>query len=153
MWKKQNKTHIILLFPQSLLSLHTLTNKLHVMKRIVLTNLMLLLALFAFGQEEDKTQYITNPSFENGTNGWSVDGLARQDNNSFTLKAGTYYMEKWTSSGNSVGNGSVKQVIQNLPRGQYKLTVSAQNLSQNNTSKKNTGAYIFAGDDKETRGR
>ena len=120
------------------------------MKRIVLTNLMLLLALFAFGQEEDKTQYITNPSFENGTNGWSVDGLARQDNNSFALKAGTYYMEKWTSSGNSVGNGSVKQVIQNLPRGQYKLTVSAQNLSQNNTSKKNTGAYIFAGDDKET---
>lgn len=111
---------------------------------------MLLLAVLAFGQEVDKTEYIANPSFENGTNGWSIDGLGRQNNNSFTLKSGTYYMEKWTSSGNSVGSGYAKQTIENLPRGQYKLTVAAQNLSQNNTSKQNTGAYIFAGDEKTT---
>lgn len=117
------------------------------MKRIVLTHLILLLAIVAYGQETDKTEYIVNPSFENSTNGWSVDGLGRQNNTSFSLKAGTYYMEKWTSSGNSVGNGYVKQTIENLPRGQYKLTVAAQNLSQNSTSKQNTGAYIFAGDE------
>lgn len=120
----------------------------HDMKRILLTSLLLLFTVLVSAQE-DKTQYITNPSFENGTNSWSVDGMAHQGNNSFTKKAGNYYMEKWTASGNSVGNGSVKQTIKNLPRGQYMLTVAAQNLSQNSTSKQNTGAYIFAGDDRE----
>ena len=118
------------------------------MKRILLTSLLLLFTVLVSAQE-DKTQYITNPSFENGTNAWSVDGMAHQGNNSFTKKAGNYYMEKWTASGNSVGNGSVKQTLKNLPRGQYMLTVAAQNLSQNSTSKQNTGAYIFAGDDRE----
>ena len=106
------------------------------MKRILLTSLLLLFTVLVSAQE-DKTQYITNPSFENGTNAWSVDGMAHQGNNSFTKKAGNYYMEKWTASGNSVGNGSVKQTLKNLPRGQYMLTVAAQNLSQNSTSKQN----------------
>ena len=64
------------------------------MKRIVLTHLILLLAIMAYGQETDKTEYIVNPSFENSTNGWSVDGLGRQNNTSFSLKAGTYYMDR-----------------------------------------------------------
>ena len=96
----------------------------------------------------DKTAYIVNPSFEDGTKGWEVEELVSQSNTSFTKKKGAYYIEKWVSSG-SVGNGSVRQTIKDLPNGIYKLTVGAQNLNQNATSAKNTGAYIFAGDMRE----
>ena len=97
----------------------------------------------------DKTEYITNPNFENSTNGWTVESLVTQTNNSFTKKSGGTYLEKWTGSG-SVGSGSVKQTVKDLPNGIYKLTVAAQNYTQSNTSKKNTGAYIYAGDQQET---
>lgn len=91
----------------------------------------------------DCTDYIKNPSFEDGTDGWTVSDMARQSNSSFTKKKGTYYMEKWVGSG-AVGNGSVKQTV-NIPNGVYRLTVAAQNYTQSATSRKNTGAYIFAG--------
>ena len=97
---------------------------------------------------QDVTAYIVNPSFENNTNGWTCENLSAQSNSSFTKKAGSYYLEKWTGSG-SVGSGYVKQTIKNLPNGNYKLTVAAQNYSQSSTSKKNTGAYIFAGNQQE----
>ena len=97
----------------------------------------------------DKTAYITNPSFENGTTGWTVAGLVSQGNTSFTKKEGAFYMEKWVASGNNVGNGSARQTLKNLPNGVYKLTVGAQNYSQASTTKQCTGAYIFAGDQKE----
>ena len=97
----------------------------------------------------DKTAYITNPSFENGTTGWITESLASQNNSAFSKKAGTYYMEKWTGSG-AVGNGYARQVISDLPVGIYKLTVGAQNYSESATTKKNTGAYIFADNQRET---
>ena len=92
----------------------------------------------------DYTAYITNPSFEDSTNGWTVANMQAQSNSSFTKKSGSYYVEKWTSSG-SVGDGSVRQTIA-IPNGKYILTAAAQNLTQSSTTKKNTGAYIFAGD-------
>lgn len=98
----------------------------------------------------DKTKYITNPSFEVGATGWTVEALSSQGNTSFPKKEGAYYMEKWVGSGSAVGNASARQTLKNLPNGIYKLTVSAQNYSESSTSKKNTGAYIFAGDKKET---
>lgn len=98
---------------------------------------------------QDVTAYIVNPSFENSTNGWTCENLSSQSNSSFTKKAGSYYLEKWTGSG-SVGSGYVKQSVKNIPNGIYKLTVAAQNYTQSSTSKKNTGAYIYAGDQQET---
>ena len=95
----------------------------------------------------DCTDYITNPSFENGTAGWTNSNLAQQTNTSFTRKAGTTYLEKWVGSG-SAGDASVRQTI-TIPNGKYKLTVAAQNYTQSSTTKKNTGAYIFAGDQQE----
>ena len=97
----------------------------------------------------DKTEYITNPSFENSTNGWTNVNLQSQGNTSFTKKAGAYYMEKWVSQGNKVGDASIKQTLKNLPNGIYKLTVGAQNLNQSSTSQKCTGAYIFVDDQQE----
>ena len=92
----------------------------------------------------DCTSYITNPNFESKTEGWTAVNLVAQSNSSFSRKSGTYYLEKWVSSG-SVGDGSVRQTI-SIPNGIYKLTVAAQNYTQSSTSKKNTGAYIFSGD-------
>lgn len=92
----------------------------------------------------DYTKYITNPSFEvKASDGWTNAGLVNQSNSSFTKKKGNTYMEKWTDKGKAVGSASISQVIKNLPDGQYKLIVAAQNLDQNSTSKKCTGASIF----------
>lgn len=109
----------------------------------------MLLSFCAYAQSNtDKTSYIINPSFENGTNGWVCEGLSAQTNAEFR-KAGNTYMEKWVSKGNSVGDGSIYQTISKLPIGIYKLIVSAQNLNQNSTSQQCRGAYIYA-DDQQT---
>ena len=91
----------------------------------------------------DYTEYIINPSFENGNEGWTNVGLSSQSNTSFSKKKGTYYLEKWVQSG-SAGSASVIQLVKGLPNGQYKLVVAAMNGSA--TSNSHTGAYIFAGD-------
>lgn len=96
----------------------------------------------------DKTEYIANPSFEDGTKGWTCDGLVTQTNSSFKKKAGSTYIEKWVSLGNKVGDASVSQTI-TLPNGVYVLTVGAQNLNQASSAQKCTGVVIFA-DDSET---
>lgn len=125
------------------------------MKRLLSFSIFMLLAIAGFAQgmsEEnpvDKTSLITNPSFENSTNGWTCENLGSQSNSSFTKKSGSYYIEKWTGQGNTVGDAMVKQTLKNVPIGKYKMTVAAQNLSQANTTRKNTGAYIYAGDQKE----
>lgn len=91
----------------------------------------------------DKTEYILNNSFEDGTKNWTVDGLVSQGNSSFTKKEGSKYIEKWVGQGNKVGNASVSQTI-TLPNGIYMLTVAAQNLNQASTSQKCEGAKIYA---------
>lgn len=118
------------------------------MKQLLLTNFLMFLTFCAHAQSNtDRTSYIINPSFENGTNGWVCENLSAQTNSDFR-KAGSTYMEKWVSKGNSVGDGSIYQTITKLPIGIYKLTVAAQNLNQNSTTQKCSGAYIYANDQK-----
>ncbi|HOI26025.1 MAG TPA: hypothetical protein PLN63_00865 [Paludibacteraceae bacterium] len=94
----------------------------------------------------DFTQFIVNPSFEDGFNGWQQSGLQLQNNNSFSLKAGNYYVEKWVESGDIIGDVSLKQELsKDLPQGVYILKVSAQNLK--NDASGQQGAWIFAGND------
>ena len=97
------------------------------------------------------THMIVNPSFESGFDGWENSDFVRQSNNSFSLKNGTYYIEKWTSVGNKVGSASVSQTINGLPNGKYRMTVASGNIQQsssnnqvNSGSTPQTGAYIFA---------
>lgn len=97
----------------------------------------------------DKTEYITDPNFEKNATGWTTENLQTQSNSTFTKKSGNIYLEKWVSSG-SVGDASAKQTLKNIPNGKYKLTVTAQNYTQSNTSRRNTGAYIFADDQQTT---
>lgn len=92
----------------------------------------------------DRTEFIKNPSFEEGLKNWTNTGLSTQNNSSFTKKSGSTYIEKWIGQGNNVGDASVSQTITGLPNGIYKLTVAAQNLNQSSTSQKCEGACIYA---------
>ena len=99
--------------------------------------------------QTDATQYISNPSFENGgLSKWKSSGLQVQGNSSFIKKNGSVYVEKWVSKGSNVGDASVSQVIKDLPLGKYTLTVAAQNLNEASTSEQCSGAYIYAGEQK-----
>ena len=100
--------------------------------------------------QTDYTTRITNPSFENDWTGWTYTGMQTQSNTSFSLKSGNVYVEKWVGSGSAVGSGIVSQVLTDLPPGNYELTAAAQNIQQNSATAAQTGAWIFAGDNKTT---
>ena len=122
-------------------------NKTLTMKGVILTAFSLL-CLHVVAQQ-DMTSRIKNPSFENGTTGWTQKNMAQQTNDAFGLKAGSKYLEKWTVRGNAVGSASLSQELTSLPAGKYELTVAAQNIQEDTPTSAQTGAYIFA-DDKTT---
>lgn len=95
----------------------------------------------------DMTNLIVNPSFEQKTEGWTVEGLVSQTNTSFTQKKGSTYLEKWTGTGGRIGDASVMQTIIGLDKGIYQLKVAAQNIQQNSSATQ-TGAWIVANDSK-----
>lgn len=114
------------------------------MNKLLLTCTLALAGAASAMAQTDVTYKIANPSFEvDGAEGWTCADLVPQSNSSFTKKNGKVYMEKWVSSGNAVGSASVKQTVKNLPKGNYRLTVAAQNIQQNSSAKQ-TGAYIYA---------
>ena len=135
------------------------------MKKLLLTNIVMLMAVCMSAQTDiqarnmrkvseespiNRTSYILNANFEDGLNNWDFDAFWTQSNSQFPQKSGTIYVEKWVTSTSSAGSGYVKQQLTNLPNGKYKLTVTAQNYSQGNVTKKNTGAYIYADDQQTT---
>ena len=88
-------------------------------------------------------QTITNPSFEDGTNGWTVNKMQLQTNDGMsTYKDSNTYIERWIASSSLLGYASVKQTVTGLSNGVYRLTVAAQNISQANTSAAQVGAWI-----------
>ena len=88
-------------------------------------------------------QSITNASFEDGTTGWTVNKMQLQTNDGMsTYRAGSTYIERWIAAPGLLGTASVKQTVTGLSNGVYRLTVAAQNLSQNNTSAAQVGAWI-----------
>lgn len=112
---------------------------------------LLTISLCGFAQTNvDYTSAIKNPSFESGKTDWTFKSMGVQNNSVFSIKDGTNYLEKWTGRGGAVGNGSVTQVISNLPPGNYELTAAAQNIQEDTPTKAQTGAYIFAGEQQTT---
>lgn len=93
---------------------------------------------------------LTNPSFENGTTGWTTN-MSTQNNSIFTRKKGTYYLETWNDRGKTISNAYVSQKVSGLSDGNYTLKVYALHIQQNaasstvNTGKAQTGAYLYAG--------
>ena len=97
-------------------------------------------------QPWDMTSRIVNPSFETGDlTGWTITGMSLQGNDVFNIKQGTYYVERWTWRGNTVGDAHLSQRLSNMPAGRYRLTAAAQNIQEDTPSTKQTGASIFAG--------
>lgn len=94
--------------------------------------------------QTDVTYKIVNPSFEiSGVEGWTNTDMVAQTNNSFPIKDGKVYMEKWVSKGQKAGNASLKQTVKNLVKGRYRLTVAAQNIQQD-VNEEQTGVTISA---------
>ena len=94
----------------------------------------------------DMTDHIINPSFETGDlTGWTNTGMGVQGNNVFSIKQGTWYVERWTARGSAVGDARLSQKLTNMPAGRYRLTAAAQNIQEDASTKKQTGAWIFAG--------
>jgi len=115
--------------------------------RKILLLIGMLTSMTAVWAQTDMTSKIKNPSFESDFTGWVYQDMARQDNNVFSIKKGTYYAEKWTGRGGVVGNALVKQTIKDLQVGTYRLTVAAQNIQEDTPTNAQTGAWIFANSD------
>lgn len=98
----------------------------------------------------DMTSLIQNPSFETGDmTGWTASGMGIQGNSVFSIKQGTYYIEKWTGRGGAVGDARVSQTLTGVPAGRYRLRVAAQNIQEDSPSARKGGAWIFAGSHQE----
>ena len=116
------------------------------MKKTLLTNFLMVMALSINAQTDVSNQYIKNPDFEiNYLTYWNVSGMQMQNNASFA-KHGGVYVEKWVSKGSKVGSAYITQELKNLPQGQYTLKVVAQNIQQDSPTSPQTGAVLFAGD-------
>lgn len=92
------------------------------------------------------TEVIVNPGFEDlFTSGWNNEGnFARQTNTSFDpFKKGTYYAERWVTSGTALSNLRITQMIKNVPNGIYVVTVSAHAVQQLDNTYPG-GAYLYA---------
>lgn len=112
---------------------------------VVLFTLVIAPLMMLHAQTDVTTKFIVNPSFESGSDGWTVNDLQSQSNNSFKKKHGGKYMEKWTGSGSTVGSASATQTLIGLPAGKYSMTVAAQNIQQDSPNAPQTGTTIYAG--------
>ena len=109
-----------------------------------MTVLVALMCAITMSAQTDYTSLITNPSFEQGTDGWEHQGMSAQTNSVFSIKSGNTYMERWTGRGGAVGSGKLSQVVYNLSPGNYELTAAAQNIQEDTPTAAQTGAWIFA---------
>ena len=95
----------------------------------------------------DVSHLIVNNSFESSFEGWTQTGMAAQSNTAFSLKHGNTYVEKWTSAGGKVGDGSVMQKVKGLGLGVYVLKAAAQNI-QEGSSATQRNAWVVANNSK-----
>lgn len=85
------------------------------------------------------TEWLTNPSFEDGMNGWTNNGFKTQNNTSFALKDGTYYCEQWVAGGSKLGNLDIHQINQ-VPNGTYTISFAGHSTQNGAAS---TGGYCY----------
>lgn len=99
----------------------------------------------------DMTSFIANPDFEDGTAGWDNDGMVAQTNSYFPGKSGNTYLERWVTIGSAVPDVGIRQTLQGLPNGRYRLRAAVGNIQQTgsnsslNRGEKQTGVTLFAG--------
>ena len=122
--------------------------------RRVIVAIFMVITVFQSAQAvTDKTSLIQNPSFENGTTGWTVSNMQTQGNSVFQ-KTGTYYLETWVSIGSKIADSYAVQTLKNLPQGNYQLSAKALHIQQTgsgsttNKGTAQTGAWLIAGNAK-----
>ncbi|HOG05798.1 MAG TPA: InlB B-repeat-containing protein [Paludibacter sp.] len=94
------------------------------------------------------TSLITNPSFENGLNGWTNTdpGFWTQTNDGLNpYRDGSYFAERHIGGPNNLGEISITQEL-TLPNGIYGLVLSAHAYQQSGSNPFHTNAFVFAGD-------
>ncbi len=91
------------------------------------------------------TTAITNPSFESGFTGWTVEGAFQtQTNTSFNpFRDGATYAERWITGGGSLSNIRLLQTVKFIPNGVYRLTASAHATQQSDNTFPG-GTYLSA---------
>ena len=118
------------------------------MKKTSILTLALAMATTAMAEPKNVTKNsIENPDFGARFAAWVNPGkFTYNTNNSFEMKSGEVWMEKWVAKGSTLGsNTGMYQTLRGLPDGTYTLVASAKNVSQSSPSKVCTGAYLFAG--------
>lgn len=120
-------------------------------KTYLLWALLAILSPFNLHAEEVEITKLVNPSFEQGTTGWTVNNMKSQTNSDFKQKRGTTYMETWVSRGSRIGDASVSQVVKALPPGRYRLHATGLHIQQrttgsdqNTTGADQTGVWLHA---------
>ena len=78
-------------------------------------------------------------------------GFGTQGNDVFVLKSGSYYCEIW-NGGAKVPDADIYQFVE-LPNGNYRLTLSAQNIQESNPAIVQSGAYVYANNAKKELNR
>ena len=123
--------------------------KTNYMKKLLL---LILLAVLSVAAQAQTSVSITNPGFEDGSDGWENDGFIRRNNAYFSLKTDAWYMYKSVTKGKAIGNASLSQSVAGLKAGKYVLTAEACHVQQEkitsdapaDSSAVQTGAYLFA---------
>ena len=94
---------------------------------------------YDYEKEVDVTaQYLVNPSFENSTEEWTVEGSWKEQNNGEAVKVGENYVEQWQAAG-GLPAGKVYQTI-SVPNGTYRISAVANATAG--------GTFLFANDQK-----
>ena len=60
------------------------------------------------------------------------------------------FIERWVRGPGKLGNGSMSQVLKDMPKGAYSLTIDAIATQQSNQNITNTGAFVYAEHDGTT---
>ena len=95
----------------------------------------------------DYTSSISNPSFENGMEGWDNNGMQTQNNTEpSAAKTGTYYCERWTKAPGYLPDGYVQQTVTGLKEGTYRVTATCHAENQSGTPATASGVFLFAGE-------
>jgi len=123
------------------------------MKKITLLAMSLFAALMVNAQEiwTDVTDLFTNPDFESGTDGWTIDGPTGGQNLGIAGTAasnnyhGVNFMEAWCPTERAQQEFTWSQT-QDIPNGYYVVKALSHAIRQSDESLVPTGIYLFAED-------
>ena len=118
------------------------------MKKITLLAMSFIMALTVKAQYgTDVTDLLTNPDFENGTEGWTITGGGWSQGTAATYGYnGTSFLENWTASSGNLADLDWSQTIE-VPNGFYVVKSLAHSIKQSDESLVAKGVVIYANND------